>query len=103
MRWPMKRHGFVVFVLSVAIVFSSEALSQKSQPVLIGVLEGASEVTMAGRYDAFRAKLRELGYVDGVNIRFEYRYADGFIDRLPALAAELVRLQPAVIVSAPVP
>jgi len=99
----MKRHGFVVFVLSVAIVFSSEALSQKSQPVLIGVLEGASEVTMAGRYDAFRAKLRELGYVDGVNIRFEYRYADGFIDRLPALAAELVRLQPAVIVSAPVP
>jgi putative ABC transport system substrate-binding protein len=99
----MKRHGFVVFVLSVAIVFSSEALSQKSQPVLIGVLEGASEVTMAPRYDAFRAKLRELGYVDGVNIRLEYRYADGFIDRLPTLAAELVRLQPALIVSAPVP
>jgi putative ABC transport system substrate-binding protein len=99
----MKRHGFVVFVLSVAIVFSSVAWSQKSQPVLIAVLEGASEVTMAPRHDAFRAKLRELGYVDGVNIRLEYRYADGFIDRLPALAAELVVLQPAVIVSAPLP
>jgi putative tryptophan/tyrosine transport system substrate-binding protein len=59
--------------------------------------------TMADRYDAFRAGLRELGYVEGVNIRLEYRYADGFLDRLPALAAELVRLQPRVIVSAPVP
>jgi putative ABC transport system substrate-binding protein len=99
----MKRQGFVVLILSLAIVLSSEAWSQKSQPILIGVLEGASEATMAARYDAFRAKLRELGYVDGVNIRFEYRYADGFLDRLPALAAELVRLQPRLIVSAPVP
>ncbi len=41
--------------------------------------------------------------VEGVNIRLEYRYADGFLDRLPALAAELVSLQPSVIVSAPVP
>ena len=99
----MKRRGFVVLILSVAIGLSSEAWSQKSQPILIGVLEGASEATMAARHDAFRAKLRELGYVDGVDIRFEYLYADGFLDRLPALAAELVRLQPRVIVSAPVP
>jgi putative ABC transport system substrate-binding protein len=70
---------------------------------LIGVLEGASAVTMAPRYDAFRAKLRELGYVEGLNVRFEYRYADGSLDRLPGMAAELVRLQPSVIVSAPVP
>src|SRR6516162_7254184 len=103
MRWPMKRHGFVLLVLSLAIVLWSEAWSQKSPPILIGVLEGASEVTMAARYDAFRARLRELGYVEGVNVRFEYRYADGFLDRLPALAGELVRLQPRVIVSAPVP
>jgi putative tryptophan/tyrosine transport system substrate-binding protein len=99
----MKRHGLVVLILSLVIAFSSEAWSQKPQPILIGVLEGASEATMASRYDAFRAKLRELGYVEGVNIRFEYRYADGYLDRLPTLAAELVRLEPRVIVSAPVP
>jgi putative ABC transport system substrate-binding protein len=70
---------------------------------LIGILEGASAVTVAPRYDAFRAKLRELGYVEGLNVRFEYRYADGSLDRLPGMAAELVSLQPSVIVSAPVP
>jgi putative tryptophan/tyrosine transport system substrate-binding protein len=47
--------------------------------------------------------LRQLGYVEGRNIRFEYRYADGFLDRLPRLAEELVRLNPRVIVSAPMP
>ena len=83
----MKRHGFVLLILSLAIVLSSEAWSQNSPPILIGVLEGASEVTTAARYEAFRAKLRELGYVEGVNIRFEYRYADGSLDRLPTLAA----------------
>src|SRR6516225_7232037 len=99
----MKRNGFVLLVLSLAIVLSSEAWSQNSPPILIGVLEGASEVTTAARYEAFRAKLRELGYVEGVNIRFEYRYADGSLNRLPTLAAELVRLQPRLIVSGPVP
>src|SRR5246127_26857 len=103
MRWPMNRYGFAVLVLSLAVVLSSEAWPQKSPPILIGVLEGASEVTRAARYAAFRDQLRELGYVEGVNIRFEYRYADGFLDRLPTLAAELVRLEPRVIVSAPVP
>ena len=67
------------------------------------MLEGASAAITADRYDAFRAGLRELGYVEQVNIRLEYRYADGFLDRLAALAAELVSLQPSVIVSAPVP
>jgi putative ABC transport system substrate-binding protein len=58
---------------------------------------------MSARYDAFRTRLRELGYLEEVNVRFEYRYADGFLDRLPALAAELVRARPSVIVSSPMP
>jgi putative tryptophan/tyrosine transport system substrate-binding protein len=99
----MRRRAFIALLSGTAVVGSLDAWAQQSQPPLIGVLEGASAATMASRYDAFRAALRALGYVEGVNIRLEYRYADGFLDRLPALAAELVRLQPSVIVSAPVP
>jgi putative ABC transport system substrate-binding protein len=50
-----------------------------------------------------RQGLRELGYVDGRNIAFEFRYADGDLARLPALAAELVALQPAVIIAGSAP
>ena len=99
----MRRRTYIVLLFGTAIVGSLEAWAKPSQPPLIAVLEGASAATMADRYDAFRAGLRELGYVEGVNVRIEYRYADGFLDRLPILAAELVRLQPRVIVSAPVP
>jgi putative ABC transport system substrate-binding protein len=99
----VRRRAFIALLSAAAIVASLDAWAQQSQPPLIGVLEGASAATMATRYDAFRAGLRDLGYVEGVNIRIEYRYADGFLDRLPGLATELVRLQPKVIVSAPVP
>jgi putative ABC transport system substrate-binding protein len=54
---------------------------------------------MSARTEAFRQGLRELGYVEGKNIVIEYRYAEEKLDRLPALAAELVRLKVDVIVS----
>ena len=66
---------------------------------LIGVLNAASAKSTASSYEAFRAALRQLGYFEGRNIRIEYRYADGFLDRLPALAEEVVGLNPKVIVS----
>jgi len=103
MRWSVRRRTLIAVLLGTAAIGRLDAWAQQSQPPLIGVLEGASAATMADRYDAFRDGLRELGYVGGVNIRLEYRYADGFLDRLPALAAELVGLKPRVIVSAPVP
>ena len=53
--------------------------------------------------DAFRQGLRDLGHVEGQNIAIEYRFAEGDFDRLPDLAAELVRLEVAVIVAAPTP
>jgi ABC-type uncharacterized transport system substrate-binding protein len=53
--------------------------------------------------DAFRDGLRNLGHIEGRNVRFEYRFADGDLERLSALAAELVRLSPNVVVSSPVP
>jgi putative ABC transport system substrate-binding protein len=55
---------------------------------------------MSARTEAFRQGLRELGYVEGKNIVMEYRYAEGKLDRLPALATELVRLKVDVIVTA---
>ncbi len=58
----------------------------------IGVLSGGTTSTEAVRHEAFRQGLNELGYVEGRNIVIEYRYAEGKTERLPALAAELVRL-----------
>jgi hypothetical protein len=47
--------------------------------------------------------MRQLGYVEGSDVRFEFRFADGYLDRLPDLANQLVRLNPRVIVSTPLP
>jgi len=100
----VRRRKFLLVLLSgTALAASLDAWAQQSQPPLIAILEGASAATTFDRYEAFRAGLRELGYAEGVTIRLEYRYADGFLDRLAALASELVLLKPRVIVSAPVP
>jgi len=70
----------------------------------IGYLNAVSPATVSDRIEALRLGLRELGYVEGKNILLEYRYAEGKLDRLPALAAELVRLKVDVIVtSGPLP
>ena len=63
----------------------------------------ASPSANSARIEAFRQGLRELGYVEGKNIVIEWRYAEGKLDRLPALAAELVRLKVDIIVTAGAP
>jgi putative ABC transport system substrate-binding protein len=65
----------------------------------IGLLSGFSAATYAASDQAFRLGLRELGWVEGKNISIEYRYAEGRHDRLPDLAADLVRLKVDVIVT----
>ena len=65
----------------------------------IGFLGVADPAAWGPRLDAFRAGLRDLGYVEGKNIVIEYRFAEGQYDRLPALATELVRLKVDVIVT----
>ncbi len=69
----------------------------------IGFLGVSTPAAWAPRVDAFRAGLRDLGYVEGKNIAIEFRFAQGQYDRLPELAAELVRLKVDVIVTHSVP
>jgi putative tryptophan/tyrosine transport system substrate-binding protein len=76
----------------------AEAQQTPKKVARIGVLRNDSPSTFASRNQAFRQGLRELGYVEGENIQFEYRYADTKLDRLPELAAELVRQKVDVIV-----
>ena len=78
------------------------AVAQAQQPAgipRIGKLIAASASIDAARDEAFRQRLRELGYVEGKNIVIEYRYAEGKLERLPELAAELVHLKVDVIVT----
>jgi putative ABC transport system substrate-binding protein len=82
-----------------ALCVSAEAQQAKKVP-RIGHLSAASASVIAARVEAFRQGLRELGYVEGKNILIEYRYAEGKVDRLTDLAAELVRLKVDVIVTA---
>jgi putative ABC transport system substrate-binding protein len=69
----------------------------------IGFLGVSTPAAWATRVEAFRAGLRDLGYVEGKNIAIEFRFAEGQFDRLPALAAELVRLKVDVIMTHTVP
>ena len=86
-------------VVTLAAPLGAEAQQPKKVP-LIGLLGGGSASAIAGRIDAFRQGLRDLGYVEGKTIVIEHRWAEGKLDRLPALAAELVRLKVDAIVSA---
>ena len=90
---------FVSIVTATIFAFCFSALAQnpKSTP-RIGHLIATSD--SPGRINAFKDGLRDLGYIEGKNIIIEWRHGEGKLDRLPALAAELVRLNGSVIVSA---
>jgi putative ABC transport system substrate-binding protein len=86
--------GVMLFALSD---FASG--QQPGKIARIGYLTGPSLSANTERIEAFRQGLRELGYVEGKNIVIEWRSAEGKLDRLPALAAEQVRLKLDVIVT----
>ena len=90
--------SFALCALLPALCASVEA-QQRTKVPRIGFLTAASTSANAARDDAFRQGLRELGYVEGKNIIIEWRSAEGKADRLPGLAAELVRLKVDIIVS----
>ena len=91
----MRRREFVG-LLGGTVAWPVVARAQQPMPV-IGVLSSLRAADQALRNPAFAKGIAELGYVEGRNVAIEYRHADGQFDRLPALATDLVRRQPAVI------
>ena len=92
---------FVCLLITLLLgTVPAEAQQPAAKVPRIGFLGATSPSTNAARIEAFRQGLRELGYVEGKNIVIEYRWAEGKTERLPDLAAELVRLKVDIIVTA---
>ena len=94
----MRRREFITLI-GAATTWPLAARAQNPAKPVIGFLGGADPVGYAPQIEAWRLGLRDHGYVEGQNITVEYRWAEGEYDRLPALAADLVRRKVAVIVT----
>jgi putative tryptophan/tyrosine transport system substrate-binding protein len=101
-----KLGSFILCAMLFALCFSAEAQQPAGKVPLVGILSPGSATLRDGYVqfvEALRQGLRDLGYVDGKNVVLEYRYAEGNLERMPSLVAELVQLKPAVIVVSAVP
>jgi ABC-type uncharacterized transport system substrate-binding protein len=97
----VKRREFITLLGGAAAAWPFAARAQQPATPVIGVLLAGSATSTERYMKGFRDAMRQLDYVEGSNIRFEYRFAEGYLDRLPDLAIDLVHLKPNVIVSAP--
>jgi putative ABC transport system substrate-binding protein len=99
----VNRRAFVTALGALLVAPLGAEAQQARKSARIGVLAAGVPNMYTVRYEAFRQGLRELGYVEGQTIAIEYRYAEGKFERLPDLAAELVRLNVAVILASSAP
>jgi putative ABC transport system substrate-binding protein len=96
----VRRRDFIKIIAGSAAAWPLTARAQQPPPVpVIGVLNGLSLSAAARNIEAFRSGLLDLGYFEGRDYSLEFRFADGFFDRLPKLAVELVAVKPAVIIA----
>src|SRR6266481_6684473 len=94
------RREFITVLAGAVVAWPRGVLAQAlTKRPLIAVLAGASSAAASRWMTGFPQRMQELGYVAGRDFEIVYRYADGYLARLPALAEELVRLKPDVVLT----
>src|SRR6516164_7049947 len=95
----MRRREFIIVFGGAAAAWPLVARAQQTPLPVIGYLNSVSPQPFANYVAGFRAGLKETGYIDRQNVTIEFRWAEGHYERLPGMAADLVRRQVAVLVS----
>src|SRR6516164_8271525 len=97
MAIPTRRREFILALVGAAVTWPVVARAQQAPMPAVGFLHSASVRNYELQVNAFREGLANAGYVEGRNVAIEYRWAESQLDRLPALAADLVRRSVAAI------